>query len=164
MAYVALTQADLVAGKPAKALSFALRAAENFENHEDRLLALAALNGVPLGGSPGAAYENTSYAAVVFPIYQLIDGTELGGLTFELRFMGQVTAADTCYVELYDRTAAAAVLSSEIAFTNTVLALVVSGPFALAEAEHEYEVRVKATTGGAAAPFVAYGFELKLVA
>src|SRR3990167_7615314 len=161
MAYVALTQADLVAGKPAKALSFALRTAENFVDHEERLLALAALNGVKLGGDPGAAYENTSYAAVVFPIYQLLDGTDLGGLTFELRFMDKVTAADTCYVELYDRTLAAAVLSSEIAFTNTALELIVSGPFALAAAEDEYEVRVKATTGGAASPFNAYGFELK---
>jgi len=161
MSYTPLTAADLQPNKPARA-SQILLVHTNAENHEARLLGLAALSVIPLGGDPGAAYEQVAYASISFPVYATVDGTALGDLTFRLRFMGRVTAGDTCYVRLYNRTAALEVAASEITFDNTDLALVESGAFSLVESEAEYEIQVKATTGGAASPFNAYGFVLAL--
>lgn len=150
MGYVALTAADFAPNKPARATSFALQVHYN-------LVALKELpKGLSFGGDPGTAYENTSYASIVFPVYREIDGTNLGGLIFEVHCMGRVTAADTGYVQLWDRTAAAQIV--EVTFANTALARVVSATFSLPAAVREFEIRTKAAIGGAASPYNAYGF------
>ncbi|HUW57618.1 MAG TPA: hypothetical protein VMZ92_13345 [Planctomycetota bacterium] len=116
-----------------------------------------ALRGLTFGGA-SVAYENTAYASVSFPVYREVNGIALVGLTFELQFMGQVTAADTAYAELWDRTTSAQIV--EAVFANTVLALVKSTTFSLPAAVRELEVRTRATVGGAASPYNAYGFIL----
>jgi len=113
---------------------------------------------IPMGGDPKHLYENTAFTIAEDPIYLEIDGTNLAGLTFELHFMGEATAADTVSVEVWDSTNSAQLQVKT--FTNTSLALVKSSAITLPASVAVLCVRVKSATGGAASPFRAYGFHL----
>jgi hypothetical protein len=113
---------------------------------------------IPMGGDPKQLYENTAFTIAEDPIYVEIDGTNLAGLGFELHFMGEATSDDTVSVEVWDSTNSSQLVVKT--FTNTSLALVKSGSFTLPAEPVTVYVRVKATIGGAASPFRAYGFHL----
>lgn len=115
---------------------------------------------LPLGGDPGTLYTNTAYQEVVFPVrLELPDSSNLAGLTFEVWGMGIVTAGDTVTVQLWNDTDSAEVVAFTV--TTTTLDTIKSASFALpAGTNKTLTVRVKATTGGVASPFRAYGFTL----
>src|SRR5690242_6481417 len=95
---------------------------------------LTALKSFPkvawLGGS-NIAYQNNAFALVTDGVYVEIDATNLGGLTFELHFMGSVTAADTGSVELVTNPGGSNTVVSTTTFTNTTIALVKSAAITL---------------------------------
>jgi hypothetical protein len=115
---------------------------------------------IMLGGDPKGSFINTAIAIVDDPIYIEIDGTNLAGLTFELHFMGNVTAADTGTVELVSDPLGSPSVIVTKTFTNTTLDLVKSIAFTLTTGVNKYAVRSKANVGGVASPYVAYGFAL----
>ncbi len=113
-----------------------------------------------LGGDPKTFYINTAIAITDDPIYVEIDGTNLAGAIYEVHFMGAVTGGDTGTVELItDPLGSPSIIVSKT-FTNTTLDLVKSGSFALTSGVNKYAIRHKASVGGDASPYQAYGFML----
>jgi len=114
---------------------------------------------IPLGGDPKRLYIGVdTYELIEDAIYGELDGTNLGGLTYELHFMGLVTTPDTGKVKLIRLDTLATVV--EKLFTNTALDLVKSDAFSLVTASVQYAVHVTPTTGTVASPMKAYGFHL----
>lgn len=113
---------------------------------------------IDFGGDPTFQYINTAYGSQSFPVYAEIDGTNIGGLIFELHFMCICTPGDTISVQLWNRTTLASII--ETTTSPTTLQLIRSAPFSLPTTVGEYEVRVKAAIGGAAKPFSVYGATL----
>jgi len=115
---------------------------------------------VSLGGDAKTFYINTAFAITDDPIYVEIDGTNLQGAIYEVHFMGAVTAADTGTVELIADPGGANTNVVTKTFTSTALDLVKSASFSLLTGVNKYAIRHKATTGGDASPYQAYGFML----
>lgn len=113
---------------------------------------------VLLGGDPKVEYVTTTYTLIDDAIYVEIDATNAQGAVYELHFMGLVTSGDTGWVKLVADPTGAATLIVEKSFTITTLDLIKSATFALPAAVTKFGVMVKATTGGTASPFKAYGF------
>lgn len=113
---------------------------------------------INFGGDPSFQYTGIAYQSLVFPIYREIDGTNIGGLTFELHFMAFVTPGDTITVQLWNRTALTSVV--EVETSASILSLIKSDPFTLPASEVEYEVRVKASLGGGSRPYRIYNCTL----
>jgi len=112
--------------------------------------------GIGFGGDPKRVYTNTAYAIVEDPVYREIGGLDAEGADYELHFMGIATSGDTCYVQLWDIDNTVQLV--EKTFTITTLDLVKSATFVLPTTTSKCRVEVKATTGGVASPFKAYGF------
>lgn len=113
-----------------------------------------------LGGDPKIDYINTVFAITNDPVYVEIDGTNQAGAIYEVHFMGLVTSGDTGTLELVRDPGVSNANIVTKTFTNTALALIKSASFSLTTGVNQYAIRHKATTGGVASPYQAYGFAL----
>ncbi len=135
-----------------------------YQDHNEVIGNLVALKEFPkrllLGGDPNTFYINTALTITDNPVYAEIDGTNLQGAIYEVHFMGAVTASDTGTVELIADPGGANTSIVTKTFTITALDLIKSASFSLLTGVNKYAIRHKATTGGDASPYQAYGFAL----
>jgi len=123
--------------------------ADDYDRLWDDAMALADIQlERSFGGSRIIAYTDTSYVDAEASKHLLINGTNLGGLTVVFEFMCLVVTG-TGYAQIYDVTAAGALASSEVSFTNTSADRAASGSLTLPTANHEYKLQIKGSAAGA---------------
>lgn len=121
---------------------------DHYDRVFDNVIAVKERRGeLALGGSDSDAVSDTGFVDLPAGVHVEIDGTNLGGFTVEVHFMGRVLAG-TGTIRLWNITAAAEVSSSQKTFTNTSADRIVSSSLSLASGVNEYKLQVK---GSAAA-------------
>lgn len=150
MSWVTITQGNFAVNKAA-------RSQDMLEIINNQIAVKEFPKRVPFGGDSNFQYVNTTYQSTVDGVVVQIDGTNIGGLTFELHFMALVQAGDTAYAQLWNRSTSSQVV--EKSTQTQQLALVASTTFTLPTGSNMFEIRVKNALGGSY-PFKLYNFEL----